>query len=450
MFRRNGLLFRQVDRSYQRHYDHLIGSGLYTALVADGLLIPHEEVPELAPVPDRAYRVLQPEPVSFISYPYEWCPAQLRDAALATLAIEKRALAHGMSLRDANAFNIQFHRGRPVLIDTLSFGVLDAGAPWVGYRQFCQHFLAPLALAVHSDVRLSALSRIHIDGIPLDLASRLLPFRTRLNAGLLAHLHVHAQWQHRGADAKTAATPAAGRTISASARAGLVDSLESTTRALQWNPSGTTWGDYYQDTNYSPAAFEHKRAVVGGFLDALAPRNVWDLGANTGEFSRLASERGIPTLAFDSDAGAVEKSWRSATAARDAHLLPLLLDVTNPTPGVGWLDRERDSWLGRGPADVAMALALVHHLAIGNNVPLDMVASFFAAMSSRLIIEFVPREDSQVQRMLATREDIFGGYTHDCFEAAFGRAFMIDERVSVHDSARTLYRMTRRGTPGIA
>jgi hypothetical protein len=113
-----------------------------------------------------------------------------------------------MSLRDASAFNIQFHRGRPVLIDTLSFGVLDAGTPWVGYRQFCQHFLAPLALAVHSDVRLGALSRIHIDGVPLDLASRLLPFRTRLNAGLLAHLHVHAQWQHRGADAKAAAAPA--------------------------------------------------------------------------------------------------------------------------------------------------------------------------------------------------------------------------------------------------
>src|SRR5262249_28832965 len=156
---------------------------------------------------------------------------------------------HGMTLRDASAFNIQFHRGRPVLIDSLSFGVLEEGAPWVGYRQFCQHFLAPLALAVHTDVRLTALSRIHVDGIPLDLASRLLPFRTRLKPGLLAHLHVHAQWQHRGAATRTTA-PQAGRTMSPAARAGLIDSLEGTTRALQWNPRGTTWGDYYQDTNY--------------------------------------------------------------------------------------------------------------------------------------------------------------------------------------------------------
>lgn len=195
IFRHNGALYRQINTTYRENYQTLMKSGLYDDLTRAQLLIPHEEVAVEPAEPSIAYKVIRPEPLQFISYPYERCFSQLKDTALTTLAIQKRALKHGMSLKDCSAYNIQFHRGRPVFIDTLSFEIYREGEPWVAYRQFCQHFLSPLALIAHRDVRLNQLLRVYIDGIPLDLTSRLLPARTKLNFAILSHIHLHAASQ---------------------------------------------------------------------------------------------------------------------------------------------------------------------------------------------------------------------------------------------------------------
>src|SRR6185436_4959816 len=177
LFSRGGILYRQVNRAYQKEYARLMESGLYEKLVKAGLLIPHVEVDQPPAVEVDALKVIQPDRVPFISYPYEWSFGQLKSAALATLSIQKRALKMGMSLKDASAYNIQFVHGKATLIDTLSFEVYEEGEPWVAYRQFCQHFLAPLALMALKDVRLNQLLRVYIDGVPLDLVSELLPTR---------------------------------------------------------------------------------------------------------------------------------------------------------------------------------------------------------------------------------------------------------------------------------
>ncbi|RPJ80266.1 MAG: SAM-dependent methyltransferase, partial [Acidobacteria bacterium] len=195
LFWRDGTLYRQVNVAYRDDYCRLIDSSLYDSLVAARLLIPHEEVPVEAARPGEAYKVIRPEPVDFVSYPYEWCFSQLKDAALATLAIQKKAIGFGMSLKDASAYNVQFHAGRPVLVDTLSFETYKEGRPWPAYRQFCQHFLAPLTLMSRTDVRLAQLLRTNIDGVPFVLASRLQPFRTRFMFSTLAHIHLHARSQ---------------------------------------------------------------------------------------------------------------------------------------------------------------------------------------------------------------------------------------------------------------
>jgi ribosomal protein L11 methylase PrmA len=328
------------------------------------------------------------------------------------------------------------------LIDTLSFEAYREGEPWAAYRQFCQHFLAPLALMAYVDVRLSQLLRVYIDGIPLDLASKLLPRRTRMNLGLAAHIHLHASTQQRYSD-KTVSRAALQRRMGKTAFLGLMDNLESTVRRLSWKPSGTEWGDYYTDTNYSPAALEHKKKVVANFLERIQPTTLWDLGANTGLFSRLASQRGIYTVAFDIDPAAVELNYRACLAAKEKNLVPLVMDFTNPSPSTGWHNRERDSLLGRAPAEAALALALVHHLAISNNVPLPLLARFFADITHWLIIEFVPKSDSQVQRLLATRVDIFPDYHFEGFEKAFGAYFRIVDSVDVQDSQRRVYLMEK-------
>jgi hypothetical protein len=385
--------------------------------------------------------VLKPEQVPFVSYPYEWSFSQLKDAALTTLLIQKKALEFGMCLKDCSAYNIQFFKGSPVFIDTLSFERYEEGKPWVAYRQFCQHFLAPLALMSHRDVRLGQLSRVHLDGVPLDLASRLLPGRTRLSFSLLFHVHLHARSQSRYA-ARQIDTKR--HRVSRLGLVGIVDSLESAVRKMRWHPGGTEWGEYYQDTNYSTAAFEHKKQIVAEFLGRIKPGNVWDLGANTGVFSRLASQMGVPTISFDIDPAAVERNYLDCRRDSETNILPLLLDLTNPSPGIGWQSRERASLLDRGPADTLLALALVHHLAISNNVPLGKVAEFLAGICEWLIIEFVPKSDSQVKRLLATREDIFPRYDQGAFESDFGQYFAIQRSAKTRESERTLYLMEKR------
>jgi hypothetical protein len=440
LFSRDGVLYRQVNRRYEKEYARLMESGLYDRLVKAGLLIPHVEVDEDSASPET-HKIIQPERVPFISYPYEWSFGQLKDAALATLSIQRRALKLDMSLKDASAYNIQFVRGKATLIDTLSFEAYKEGQPWVAYRQFCQHFLAPLALMALRDIRLNQLLRVYIDGIPLDLASQLLPSKSRFNFGLLTHIHLHAGAQKRysGAEVKSRAA-----TMNKQAMTGLIDSLDSTIRKLEWKPGGTEWGNYYDITNYSDAAFEHKKELVRAWSARVKPSLVWDLGANTGVFSRVASEGSAFVVSSDIDPTAVEKNYRQIKSDKMENLLPLLIDLTNPSPSIGWANEERDSFGRRGPADMVLALALIHHLAISNNVPLPQVAEFFAGVGKWLVIEFVPKSDSQVQKLLISREDIFPNYTREGLEAAFRQQFNIVEAVQVRESERVLYLMERR------
>jgi hypothetical protein len=348
-----------------------------------------------------------------------------------------------MTLKDASAFNVQYVKGKPILIDTLSFDKYEGGQPWAAYRQFCQHFLAPLALMSYRDVRLGQLTRTYIDGVPLDLASSLLPSRTRLSFPLLSHIHLHARSQSHFAE----------RTVDIERRKmnrlsflGLIDNLESAVRKLEWQPDGTLWSDYQEEDSYAADAFEHKKRLVGEFLDKQQPGIVWDLGANVGLFSRLASDRGMLTISFDVDPGCVERNYLEAKRKGETEVLPLLLDLTNPSPAIGWQHEERMSLVERGPADTVLCLALIHHLAISNNLPFAKVADFLASIGDSLIVEFVPKADQRVQRLLSTRQDIFTDYTQEAFETTFQQYFDIQSSAQLQGSERTMYLMTRRGT----
>ena len=436
----DGAIFRQVNASAAPAFTKLMDGGLYRVLTQKGLLVPHETVeqPEQAGV----YAVIRPTRVPVITYPYEWAFSQLKDAALATLTIQKLALQHGMTLRDASAYNIQWLDGKPCLIDTLSFDVHETGAPWTPYRQFCQHFLAPLALMAHVDLGLSQLLRVHIDGIPLPLAAKLLPLKKRLNFGLVTHLTMHATFQRRHEDTGQKAAVK----LSETALLGLIDSLERTVRGLELPKTKTQWGDYYDHTNYDETALAQKGQMVGDYLAKLRPARVLDLGSNDGTFSRVALGQGADVISSDIDPLAVESNYVKMRRGQETRLVPMLIDLTNPSPGLGWANGERASFSERAKSDVALALALIHHLAIANNLPLGHVAQYFAQLSAHLIIEFVPKEDSQVRRLLATREDIFADYTHEGFEAAFSQVYDLIHKQPVPGTARSLYLMRRKSS----
>lgn len=442
VYQRDGVLYRQVNEGHRPDYEHLMRSGLYASLVDREWLIPHEEADLDLALSDGAAYVLRPERVAFISYPYEWAWSQLKAAALLTLSIQSEALLHGMTLRDATAFNVTFHRGAPIFLDTTSLGVNEEGQPWVAYRQFCQHFLAPLALMSHRDVRVAMLLRDYLDGIPLDLAATLLPARALSRPRLAMHIKLHAGSQRRHADDGTAPS---GKRFSKRAFEGLIDSLRGAIESLPEPSGASVWRDYYgQADHYSDTAATRKEEIVGAWLEQVRPSSVWDLGANTGRFSQLATEKGLETIAFDGDPFCVDALYQSARQRGDTRLTSLVMDLTNPSPGLGWAHVERESLLARGPAGAILALALIHHLAIAAGIPLSMITEWFATLAPIAIIEWVPKHDAMVARLLRDREDIFTSYTEASFEEALGRHFDTLEKEAVGDSGRSLYLVKRR------
>ncbi len=448
VFRRDGVLYRQVQPVAADDWRAFHESGLLDRLRADRLIVEHEDAPlDVAAVPG-AVAVIRPRPLDLVSYPYEWSFSQLKDAALLTLELQSRALDAGMRLKDASAYNIQLDGARPILIDTLSFETADPTEPWVAYRQFCEHFLAPLALIAYRDARFGLMLRDFIDGLPLDLASRLLPGRTRLNLGLQAHIHLHAGAQRRAArdQASPPAEPGAAtrqRRVSATGQRAVLDSLRRTVEKLRWKPD-TQWAGYAGATSYSEAATASKAEIVGAMLAEVGGGTAWDLGANTGVYSRLAADAGYRVVAWDLDAGIVERHWLRVRNGADPRILPLIGDLANPSPAIGWALEERASFLDRDQPDVLLALALVHHLAIGNNVPLPGVARLFAGLAPNAIVEFVPKEDPMTRRLLAARRDIFDGYSIEGFREAFGGPFRIVREAPIADSPRTLFHLARR------
>lgn len=444
IFTHEGTIYRWVAESYKAEFEALKASGLLKDLQEMGALVQHTEVtlPLQGGVPP--YAVLKPEPIPFISYPQEWSFNQLKDAALLTLAVTIKALEKGFILKDASAYNVQFVDAKPVFIDTLSFERYEEGTPWVAYKQFCQHFLAPLALMSYTDVSLGKLMGTYIDGIPLDIASKILPWQSKLSLGLLLHIHFHAKSQRKYSDKELSDKKTQAPKMSKNSLLGLLDGLKGAVSGLHWKAEGTEWADYYSATNYSNQAMSEKAKLVGEYLRSVAPKTVWDLGANTGVFSHIAADGGAETVSFDIDPAAVDRHYQFLKSTSKASLLPLVLDLTNPTSGYGWAGTERSSVAGRGPADTVMALALIHHLALSNNVPLAKIAEYFATLSRTLIIEFVPKSDSQVQKLLKTRKDIFPRYNEADFEADFAPFFTMKRKEKISGSERTLYLMEKR------
>jgi predicted nicotinamide N-methyase len=447
VFTWKGAIYRQINQAGQVDYELMKSSGLYKDLIDKGLMVAHKEVSASGLNPDpKRYKIIKPEVIPFISYPYEWSFAQLRDAALLTLRIQQIALRHGMILKDASAYNVQFIGKKPIFIDTLSFAKYEEGRGWEGYKQFCEHFLGPLALTHFASPDVIRLLATYLDGIPLELTVSLLPAKARLKKGLLSHLYIHksAQRRHQGTGDQAASKPV--RRVSKFALQGLHASLESSVRALKLPAKKTEWDEYYSFSNYTDKAFQNKRRALEKLLAEISPKPkmVWDLGANNGAFSSVAAEAGAYTIAWDIDPKAVNANYLNRKKPEtDQLMLPLVQDIAIPSPAIGWGLTERHSLLERGPADVILALALIHHLAIGRNVPLAQVAELLARVGKHVIIEFVPKDDSKVQHLLASRKDIFDDYTIEHFEAAMKKHFPHVKKKQIGGSKRWLYLYSR-------
>jgi hypothetical protein len=437
----DGSVKRTVTNYGLADYELFMNSGLYDDLVSSSMLVPHIE--EDVPHDWNISKLLAPERIPFISYPYEWSFGQLRDAALLTLDIQEMALRRGMSLKDASAFNVQFRGSEPVFIDTLSFEPNEPG-PWVAYSQFCRHFLAPLLLMSHVAANFNTTFRTSLDGFPLDLTARLLPWKAFLRFGNLLHIFMHsrAQQKYQACDAQISRTAAA----ETDRKLSLVESLRSCTEAIRPSHDETEWVNYYEKnaSHYSISAEESKESAVVRALTIIRPRLVFDLGGNLGTYSRLATDRGAYCVSCDIDPLCVHRNYEAARTERNRLLLPLMLNLTNPTPALGFALSERSSFFERGEADLVMALALLHHLRISGNIPMANIAAQAAQLGRNLLIEYVPKSDAMAQALLRSRRDTFHDYDDTGFRDAFGAYFDLEATFPVAETQRTLYLFKRR------
>ena len=442
VFVHNSEIYRQINLLGKDDYEYFMVSGLYTELLQKELIVKHEEVSLDIDVSSPFYKFIKPYQIAYITYPYEWSFSALKDAALLTLKIQKLALMHKMSLKDASAYNIQFVNGKPIFIDTLSFEKYQENKPWKAYGQFCRHFLAPLVLMSYVDFSLNQLLISNIDGTPLDIVSKMLPLKSKLNFGVLVHIFLHSLSQKKYENTMQSESKQA--TMSLDSQLALLSSLEDTINSLHFPKIFTEWGNYYENTNYSNEAFDEKHVIVKSFLEKIKPETLCDLGANRGEFSRIASNMGVKTLSVDIDPVAVEDNYLHMKKNKEKFILPLIQDFNNLSPAIGFMNDERENFISRFKVDAVMALALIHHMAISNNLPFKNIAQFFSSLGEYLIIEFVPKEDSKVQVLLSSREDIFSDYNKSSFEKEFQEVYNILETIKLKDSDRILYLMRRK------
>ncbi len=437
IFEADGRVYRQVNRAYAGAYDRFMQSGLYEKLVATKRLLPHEEITENLTGSKEWYKTLLPEQLRFISYPYEWCFDQLRDAALLVLDILKGSIAHGFILKDATPFNVQFHKGKPVWIDTLSFEVYEPAKPWVAYRQFCECFLFPLYLGRYLKTDIHKTLSTYLEGIPASLTSKLLPMRSGLSLGVW--LHVYLQGAVRGEH-----KPAQGQGgFSKKKLLNLVMHLETIIGGFRGRRTGTTWSDYYDATILSHRYLTEKEKLFREMLKDVSFNTALDAGTNDGHFARILAEAGGEVIAIDNDNASINRLYDHIKKNNTANILPLQVDVTQPSPALGYRNRERAAFFDRVHADLVTALALIHHLVLSKNIPLASLGDFFAEITGKyLLIEFVPPGDPKVIELSKNRTAVHR-YDVETFEESFGKNFNTLQKMKVPGTERILYLMEK-------
>jgi hypothetical protein len=418
-------VLRAIYPAYFPEYD-LFMDKVYPDLIERGLIIPHVEMERCAD-----HIVIKPDVIPFISYPYEWSFSRLKEAALVTLMVNQVALSHGMMLKDASAYNVQYYNGRMVFIDTTSFMFYSGDTPWPAYAQYLRHFICPMLWIKHYSATYGRLSEIYLDGLSVAMTAKMLPLSRRFSARHWSHIFSQS-WADIIKDRKRKAPKMPRIALDAF----LMD-LQKFTNQLHYKPVlDHGWLNYSEAGSYTPMSLNDKHRIINEMFRDVSGTTVLDLGANTGHYSRIAAGQGNDVIAVDSDHDCIMEM------DRDPRILGLVMDLCNPSPGIGWANQERAAFWDRiGKVDTILALALVHHLCIRNNVPLRLVAQKLAKHCNRLIIEWIPLEDKQAQRLLGTKN--IPEYHLALFLEEFSRHFNIHESIKINGSGRKIYRMEK-------
>ncbi len=438
-------VFRTVMPMAAADYQAVRARPVWKHLIESGRILDEKEVDRglLGEAAAGAAHVLEHPRLPYVSYPYEWSFPLLKQAALAHLELHMEALEGDINLIDATAYNIQFQGPRPVFIDHLSFRPYREGEFWTGHKQFCEQFLNPLLLRAVLGITHNAWYRGALEGIPVDELNRLLPLRRKFSWRVLSHVTLQARLQ-QSALKKGGQSRVKDRKLPKPAFLHMLKSLHDWIAKLEPADTGkTVWGDYAQNHSYSDEEVVAKKDFVANAVRRFDAQMVWDIGCNTGDYSKVALEAGArKVVGFDFDQQALELAYARAVD-ENLDFLPLFLDAANPSPDQGWAQAERMGMAARRNADAVIALAVIHHLAIGRNVPLEAVVEWLVGMAPSGVIEFVPKQDPMVQTLLALREDIFPDYTEEAFLAHLQKHAEVVASQTVSRSGRLMVAFRR-------
>ena len=425
----------------------LIAEPFFRALVADGRVVKtvllSSEDPATASVIARGWHaVAEHEPVDCVTYPYEWPFSMLKDAALLQLRLLDAGARNGWLLKDATPFNVQWAGTRPVFIDVPSFEPWEDGEYWRGYRQFCATFLTPLLLNAHLGIPFQPLLRSRLDGIPPDEAARYFYGLRLFKRGVLSHI-----WFPDKAERRVRRREAARRPVRARPRRhqpktmllALQDSLARLIRGLSCGTACSDWSRYAETHSYDDADLALKQDFVRRHTASLCPALTWDLGANTGAFSRIAAKHSRTVIAVDADHDSIDRLYRDLQSDGPENIIPLVMDLANLSPGQGWAGRERPAFDQRRRPDLVLCLALIHHLRIAANIPLPLFIDWLRSLGAAIIVEWVGREDAMARRLLENKREDYADYTAEHFAAEVGKRFRVRDRQQLKGSAREMF-----------
>ena len=434
--------------------ERLLAEPFFGRLLADGDVVNTRALcpddPVAAAVMDRGWAAaVEHEAVDFPTWPYEWPFGMLKDAALLQLRVLETCVRAGWIQKDATPFNIQWVGTRPVFIDIPSFVAREDGEYWQGYRQFCSMFLIPLMLTAHLRIPFQPLLRSCLEGIPPEVATRYFHGLQRFRKGVPSHVWFPSRvegWM-RGRDAARRQPSSRGRQ-SETALLALLDSLSRLVKGLSYRQAtASDWSRYSETHSYAKDDFERKKAFVEKHVSARRPHLLWDLGANTGTFSRIATQYSGMVIAVDGDHEALDVLYREAREGREQNVIPLVMDLANPSPDQGWAGRERAAFFERRSPDMAFCLALLHHLRVSANVPVLLLVEWLRSLHATIIVEFVNRDDEMFAKLVANKREDYADYTLENFQSELDKHFVVEDRMELKGGKRTLMLLEPKNPP---
>jgi len=445
VFVRDGSVYRALDDRSHGTWELLQQTRFFPAGVAAGRIIDTEPAPEVEPIGGGDWAaVLRHERIPVVSYPYEWTFSMLQDAALLQLDLLDAALDEDVILKDATPFNIQWRGTEPIFIDIGSFEPLREGDVWVGYRQFLGQFLYPLMLTARVGIPFQPWLRGQPDGITAEQIQKVLPARDLLRKSSLMHVVLPARAErHYDGDNRNVRSELKDAGFSKEMIQNNVRGLRRIVADLEWRPGSSEWNRYASGCEHVSHQRDTKALFVAQTVAATRPGTVWDVGANDGHFSRIAAATADYVLALDADTLVLDELYRALRSGGEGNILPLVQDVADPSPGIGWRGRERPPLVDRSSPDLVLCLAVIHHLVVGRNVPLHDVVDWLRDLRSRVVLEFVPPDDPMVQGLTANKRphEIHGDYHEGALREYLGTRFAIEREEEVPGSGRRLFEL---------